>query len=152
MTDPRTLYRENAVRGASPVRLVVMLYEQIVEDLRRAIRAIEEKHIEARTNAINHAIVIIGHLQNNLNHEVGGEVARNLERFYNVSRQRLLEAQCRESNEILTEQISLFLSLRGAWTQVDQAETARSAPAAAPLHEDVGSALADHKVHADWKG
>lgn len=152
MTDPRTLYRESAVRGASPVRLVVMLYEQIVEDLRRAIRAIEEKDIEARTNAINHATVIIGHLQNKLDHTRGGEVARNLERFYNVSRQKLLEAQFRASKEILTEQISLFLDLRAAWIQVDQAEMARSAPANALLHEDVGSALADQMVHANWKG
>ena len=150
MTDPRTLYRESAVRGASPVRLVVMLYEQIVEDLRRAARAIDEKRIEARTSAINHAIMIIGHLQNNLNHGVGGEVARNLERFYNVSRQKLLEAQCRGSKEILTEQISLFLNLRGAWTQVDQAETARAGPLPSAGSESVGDVAV--RVHADWQG
>ena len=138
------------MRGASPVRLVVMLYEQIVEDLRRAVKAIAENRIEARTNAINHAVVIIGHLQNNLNHEVGGEVARNLERFYNVSRQKLLEAQCRGSKEILTEQISLFLNLRGAWTQVDQAETARAAPVPSVGSESLG-AIAD-RAHADWQG
>jgi len=150
MTDPRTLYRENAVRGASPVRLVVMLYEQVVEDLRRAVRAIEEKQIGARTNAINHAIVIIGHLQSKLDHMRGGVVARNLERFYNVSRQRLLEAQCRGSKEILTEQMSLFLDLRDAWTQVDQAEAdlAQSLPTAGS--ESLG-AIAD-RAHADWKG
>ena len=133
------------------MQLVVMLYEQIVEDLRRAIRAIDENRIEVRTNAINHAVVIIGHLQNKLDHTRGGEVARNLERFYNVSRQKLLEAQFVASKEILTEQISLLLDLRDAWTQVDQAEAARSAPAAAPPYGETGSAPPDQKVHADWK-
>jgi len=150
MTDPRTLYRESAVRGASPVQLVVMLYEQIAEDLRRAVRAIDENRIEARTNAINHALAVIGHLQNNLNHTAGGQVAQNLERFYNVSRQTLLEAQFKGSKEILTAQMSLFLNLRDAWTEVDQAEAARSAPTAAPLQE-TGSAPFDQEVHADWK-
>ena len=152
MTDARTLYRESAARGASPVRLVVMLYEQIVEDLRRAVRAIDEKRIEARTNAINHAIVIIGHLQNKLDHTLGGEVARNLDRFYNVSRQQLLEAQLRVSKQILIEQISLFLDLRDAWTQVDQAQASRSALATAPLDGYARGDLADQKIHADWKG
>ena len=33
--DARSSYREVAVRGASPVRLVICLYEQAIEDLRR---------------------------------------------------------------------------------------------------------------------
>ncbi|HYA25987.1 MAG TPA: flagellar export chaperone FliS [Terriglobales bacterium] len=150
MTDPRTLYRESAVRGASPVRLVVMLYEQIVEDLRQAIRAIEENRIEARTHAINHAIVIIGHLQNKLDHTHGGEVARNLEWFYNVSRQKLLEAQLRASQEILTQQISLFLGLRDAWIEVDHAEAARAGPLPTVGSESAGAHA--EPTHADWKG
>jgi flagellar protein FliS len=151
MTDARTLYRESAVRGASPVRLVVLLYEQIVEDLRRAAKAIDEKRIAKRTDAINHAILIIGHLQSKLNHEAGGEVARNLERFYNQSRQKLLEAQCQGSKDILSEQISLLLELRDAWTVVDQAE-ARSASLPVRVASAASAATVDQKVRADWNG
>lgn len=151
MRDARTHYREAAVRGASPVQLVVMLYEQVVEDLRRAVEAIDAHRVDARSNAINHAIVIIGHLQNKLDHEAGGKVARNLERFYNLSRKKLLEAQFTASKEILSEQISLLLDLRDAWTVVDRAEAARSAPLAHPVAEG-SSAHLDQKPHADWKG
>lgn len=150
MRDARIVYRENAVRGASPVRLVVMLYEQMVEDLRRAAAAIEANRVEERTNAINHALLIIGHLQNNLNHEAGGQVARNLERFYNMSRQKLLEAQFHASESILKEQISLLLELRNAWIQVDHAETARAAPVPTAASEGVSAAA--EQAHADWKG
>jgi flagellar secretion chaperone FliS len=128
MTDARTLYRESAGRGASPLRLLAMLYEQMVQDLRRAIHAIDENHIEARTNAINHAIVILGHLQNKLNHTTGGELARQLEHFYNLMRKKLLQAQVDVSREILEQQIALLLGLHNAWTQAERAEAVGSTP------------------------
>lgn len=124
--DANLSYREAAVRGASPVGLVVLLYEQLVEDLRRAERAMENNHVEDRTGSINHALLIIGHLQNQLNLQAGGQVARNLERFYNLLRNKLLEAQVWISKEILKEQISLLLDLRDAWTVVEREQEARS--------------------------
>jgi len=147
MIDARTAYREIAGGGANPVRLVAMLYEQMIEDLRQAIQAIDGNRIDARTNAINHAILILGHLQNKLDHTAGGEVARNLERFYNLTRQKLLEAQFEVSREILAEQMSLLLDLRDAWTQVEQAETTGSAPIAPAAVRLRGSGEL-----GDWKG
>jgi len=152
MIDVRTLYRENAARGASPVRQVVLLYEQIVEDLRRARKAIEENHIEGRTNAINHAITVIAHLQSKLNREAGGEVARNLEHFYNMVRRRLLEAQMRASKEVLDEQIPLLLELRDAWAEVDRSEAVRSDPAPAPSKPETTSSVDGQKIRTDWRG
>lgn len=145
MRDARTVYREIAGRGASPVRMVAILYEQMVEDLRRAIQAIDENRIEARTNAINHAILILGHLQNKLNHAIGGEVARRLEQYYNVTRQKLLEAQFAVSKEILEQQIFFLLELYDAWRQVEQAEASGSAPVPRETSEDNGE-------HGEWKG
>lgn len=123
MTDPRNAYRESAARGASAVRQVILLYEQVVEDLRRAVTAIEGNQIEDRTNAINHALVVVGHLQGSLNFDLGGDVARNLERFYTMLRGKLLEAQVQISKEILNEQIALILDLRDAWIEVERATT-----------------------------
>ena len=146
MADARTHYRENAVRGASAVRHVVLLYEQVVEDLRRAAKAITQNNIEARTNAINHAIVIIGALQSRLNFEVGGKVARDLNRFYNTTRRSLIDAQFQASQEILKEQIDIFLNMREAWTEVERREQP-VAPHAAPSAADLG----EHKPRADWR-
>jgi flagellar protein FliS len=151
MTDPRNAYRANAVGGASPVRQVVMLYEQVVEDLRRARKAIESNHIESRTNAITHAITVIAHLQNKLNLEAGGAVARNLERFYNMVRTRLLQAQMHGSKDVLDEQIPLLLELRDAWTEVDRAESAHADRV--PPHPGVEMPAAlEPKPHGDWRG
>jgi len=148
MTDARNAYRESVAHGASAVGQVILLYEQMVEDLRRAGRAIEENHIEGRTNAINHAMLIVSHLQNKLNFASGGEVARNLERFYGVLRSRLLEAQVQASKDILKEQIGFLLDLRDAWTEVDRAEAARSTPllTSAPSQAEANASVTDWKA------
>ena len=74
-------YRESSARGASPVDLVVRLYEQIVEDLRQAAIAIDQNDIRRRTKRINHAILVIGHLQSPLDFDNGGKVAQDLDTF-----------------------------------------------------------------------
>ncbi len=123
MEDARKRYRETAVRGASHVGLVVLLYEQMIEDLRRALEELNQNQIESRTRHINHAILVIGHLQNTLDFAQGGDVARRLDRFYNTLRGKLVEAQARASKELLHLQINELLSLRDAWIEVDRAET-----------------------------
>ena len=44
--NPSLSYREAAVAGASPLRLVILLYEQGLEDLRRALAAQNRGDIE----------------------------------------------------------------------------------------------------------
>jgi flagellar secretion chaperone FliS len=131
--DARFSYREAAVRGASPVRLVICLYEQAIEDLRQAVIALEKGDIELRTRKINHAIMVIGQLQGSLDMERGEEVAINLERFYNVIRAGLVEAQLKQSAPILEQQISQLVLVYEAWLEVERAtEIPLSQPHAAP--------------------
>jgi flagellar protein FliS len=128
--DARLSYREAAVRGASQTGLVVLLYEQLLEDLHRAVQAIEQNKIELRTKEINHAVSVTGYLQDGLDMARGGEAARNLERFYVHLRGRLLEAQAQASKEILAQQITDLLELREAWAAVDRAQQPHTAPPA----------------------
>jgi flagellar secretion chaperone FliS len=136
--NARKLYRENAVRGASRVGLVVLLYEQMIEDLRCAAKALDEGQIELRTRSINHAILVIGNLQSTLDFEQGGAVARNLDHFYNVLRSKLVEAQALASKQLLESQIKELLSLRDAWIEVDRAETSGTAQSGEAPGESAG--------------
>jgi flagellar protein FliS len=119
--DAKLLYRKASTHGASPVQLVILLYEQCIEDLRRAIIALEKRDIEARTREINHAIKVIGQLHSSLDMERGGEVARNLEFFYNMVRRGLVEAQATQSARTLELQISHLVLIHGAWLEVERA-------------------------------
>jgi flagellar protein FliS len=146
-------YREATVRGASPVQLVVRLYEQMIEDLRQAAVAIEQKQIEQRTKRINHAILVIGHLQSTLDFVNGSKVAQNLDNFYNVLRQNLVQAQFFPSKRALTRQITDLLVVRAAWVKVERAENASVSTTVG-----IGRSRAtdpnsdsDH-VPADWQG
>jgi flagellar secretion chaperone FliS len=125
--DARSQYREASVRGASPVRLVICLYEQAIEDLRRALVALEkgvlEKGaIESRTRHINHALMVVAQLESSLNIERGGNVAKNLARFYAVLRRGLVEAQVKQSARILQQQISHLGLVYEAWLEVERTE------------------------------
>jgi flagellar protein FliS len=131
--NARLSYREAAVEGASPLRLVVLLYEQAFEDLRRALDAQRRGDIERRTRHINHAILVIGHLQASLNKEQGGRVALNLERFYDQLRSGLVQAQFNQSAAALEQQISHLMQVHEAWCEVERVSgSAVSASARAP--------------------
>jgi flagellar secretion chaperone FliS len=145
--DAKASYREAAVRGASPVRLVICLYEQAIEDLRLAVIALEKGDIEARTRGINHALMVIAQLQGSLDMERGGEVARNLARFYGVVRAGLVEAQMKQSTRILEQQICQLAVVYEAWLEVERVTaTPKPLPAALP-EPDVSSPVISN---ADW--
>jgi flagellar secretion chaperone FliS len=124
--DAKFSYREAAVRGASPVRLVICLYQQAIEDLRQAVLAIESGEIEVRTRKINHAMIVIGQLQGSLDMERGGEVARNLEKFYNIVRAGVVDGQVKQSARILEQQISQLVLVYEAWLEVERATSPAS--------------------------
>lgn len=141
--DARRSYREATGRGANGIRLVILLYEQVIQDLGRAVKAIEENSVERRTRELNHAIAVIGHLQYTLDLERGGVVARNLARFYNSARAALVEAHARVSSHILRQQIGYLLEVREAWTEVERATAASGSSRLPP---------GPVNTTADWKG
>ncbi len=151
-------YREAAVRGASGVQLVVRLYEQIVEDLRQAAIALEQTDIERRSQRIKHAILVIGHLQSSLDFEKGGKVAHDLNHFYDVVRQNLVQVQFQPSKQALTQQITDLLAVREAWIAVERAENPSVGNASMPTAATGASFDPDgvdsdlHSGRMDWKG
>ena len=124
--DAGTEYRQASAQGVSKIRIVVALYDQIAQDLSRAISAVEQKNIESRSCEIDHALMVLEQLQGRLDYETGGEIARNLERFYCFSRMRLLAAQRAASADILREQIHQVLSLRDAWLEIARIEEGKN--------------------------
>lgn len=97
--------------------MVVLLYDQLIKDLRRAVAKMPD--VEARTHELDHALRVLGQLQGTL--DLGqGQVAANLDRFYSILRANLLEVQVTESTVLLKEQISHLMLLREAWAEVER--------------------------------
>jgi flagellar secretion chaperone FliS len=99
---------------------VVALYDAILRDLHRAAAAMGDGQIEARVNASNHALMIVGELQGVLDYERGGEVAEHLNNFYNVTRVMITVGSITSSAKKIREVIAMFTRLRSAWSQVER--------------------------------
>jgi flagellar secretion chaperone FliS len=143
--DARTSYRETAVGGASPLQLVILLYEQCLEDLRRAIVALKKNDVETRTREINHAILVIGHLQGTLDRDKGGPVAFQLDHFYDQVRSGLVEAHIRQSVPVLEQQISCLMQVYEAWCEAERssAATTQTPQPTQPSRENEPRSLAE---------
>jgi len=147
--DARSSYREAAVRGASPVRLVICLYEQAIEDLRCALAALKKGAVETRTCYVNHALMVIAHLQSTLDMEHGGQVARNLARFYSLIRAGVTEAHGKQSAALLEQQISYLVDVHEAWLEVER-QTEISNVAVSGSKPKISALPASNPSFSDW--
>jgi flagellar protein FliS len=141
--DPRQVYQESAARGATPIELVILLYDSAIDDMRRALTAMQQSEIEKRSAQIAHALIVLQQLQGTLDFERGGSAARQFEQFYNLVRAKLLEAQIRGSSELMRQQIACMSEVRDSWAQARQllqpVTGAPAVPAAMPAELEGGS-------------
>lgn len=126
-----TAYQNSSIASASPVGLVILLYQGALVQLRRAIAAMDAqpnsiRDIEIRTSALNRVLAIVGELQRILDFERGGEVARNFDRFYRLTQTAILSAVTQREAQPLRDILPLFQNILEAW------RTAESRPQAAP--------------------
>jgi flagellar protein FliS len=145
-------YRETGAAGANQIELVALLYDVLLDDLRRAIQAIRARNIEARTFELQHALRIVEQLQGSLNMEEGGEVADNLEQLYSIVRAKILEAQWKVSEPILQSQVSLLLPVRDAWKQASlQQKATPVAIGSRPLPQEQAPPLAEQPATFEYR-
>jgi flagellar protein FliS len=119
MNATEQAYRRTAAEGASGFGLLIALYDTLAGDLRRAAQAQRRNDIEARCKEINHALLVIAYLDDWIDRKDGGGLAQKLVEFYATMRARLIEAQARNSPEILEQQMDLVLSIRGTWHDLE---------------------------------
>jgi flagellar protein FliS len=117
MNHPALTYRQLAVQGATPLGLVVMLYDGAIAALHRALAAIEAHDVEKKCHHLGRALAIIVQLEGTLNFERGGEVAQTLRSFYVYARAQAMKANLENSAEILRSLIENFATLREAWQE-----------------------------------
>ena len=112
-------YRTCAVSGATSIGLMVALFDRLIADLRRAAKALQENDVEGRCRELNHAILIVGQLENWVDRTNGGEPAEQLARLYSYLRSKMIEASIKKSSKILDEQADMILHIRTSWQQLD---------------------------------
>jgi flagellar protein FliS len=119
MNPTEMAYRKTAVEGASGFGLLIALYDTVAGDLRRAAQAQRSNDIQKRCHEINHALLVIGYLEDWIDREGGGELAQKLVAFYSNLRSGLIEAQTKKSAEMLERQMDIILDIRGTWQELE---------------------------------
>lgn len=132
MKNPALMYRESAVRGASPVGLIVILYEEIIRSLRKAQKALKHGQIEQRTHELTHVIEVIGYLQSILDFDKGGAIALQLSTFYNFARTQVVDANAKSSDATIEALVTQFSAMRSQWQQVENAANQMASEQTAP--------------------
>lgn len=119
MNSTQLTYRQAALQGASGFGFLIALYDTLIADLRRAAEAQLAGDIERRGNQVNHALLVLGYLQNWIHPEAEGELANQLLAFYSRLRSSLIVAQARQSAEMLQQHIPELLHLRRIWQDLE---------------------------------
>ncbi len=131
-----------------------MMYDMIIEDLRRAVDAIRRNDVEQRAAETRHLLAVLEQLQGTLDMSKGGDAAVNMDRLYSITRAKLLEANMKNSAATLEELMSLYADLRGAWQQVERrpngeaGQREQALPGFIPVGEERGNAESHHEWSA----
>lgn len=111
-------YLEMQVRTASPLALVVQLYDAALQQVEVARGHHQAGRVRERGAAISRALAIVGELRSSLDFDRGAELARNLEDLYAYASERLLEANRGSACEALAEVTAALTPLRSAWREI----------------------------------
>lgn len=112
--------READIRGSSPHRLIVLLFDGAIAALDDAERNMGQKKIAEKSSAIAKAASIIAEgLAASLNLQAGGELAQNLNALYDYMVRRLMMANIQNDIGALREVRSLLGEIGEAWREMD---------------------------------
>ncbi|BDV44431.1 flagellar protein FliS [Geotalea uraniireducens] len=117
MLNAYTQYQNTQVISATPEKILVMLYDGAIRFSRIALDMMDKKDMAGKGVYISKALAIVSELMSTLNHEVGGDISRNLEQLYVYLIGEFTEANVSNSTQSLENAINILSILRSAWTE-----------------------------------
>lgn len=125
-----TNYLQMQIASSTPLERVVMLYDAALRAIDAARDAMATGNRVARKDALSRLIGIVSELQNTLDMERGGTIARDLDRLYDFVLTRVLDALTTQQPAPLEDARRVLAPLREAWQTI--AVNPNAPPAATP--------------------
>lgn len=116
----RNQYREMEIRTASPLTLVVRFYDESIRMCRSAIEHQQSGNAVGRGEAVSRALALVGELRSALDHDAGGEIARNLDSLYGYVSECLVESSLQGEVLPIERAQGVLAELRDGWVQIQQ--------------------------------
>ena len=117
MKNAAQKYKQSSVQSATPEKILLMLYEGAMRFIKLAMTAVDNKDIAGRGTNIGRAFDIILELNNTLNHEKGGDIAKNLEQLYMFITDQLTKANATGQRKPLEDSLKVLETLYSGWVE-----------------------------------
>ena len=124
------IYREREVLTASPEKLVVIMFDHVLVNLRHARLAIESRNIELRVQSMGRAREGVMELLMSTDTERGGEMANNLRALYAFALREFIAIGRSRDVKQLDNVTAVLGNLREAFAAVAGDPTLVRSPAA----------------------
>ena len=111
-------YKETDINTATPLKIILKLYDGSISFLKKSIEYSEKGDIKNKNIYANNAREIIMALNNSLNVEAGGEIAQNLRSLYLYMNRQVMQSNWQDNTQGLKEVIQLLSNLREAWEDI----------------------------------
>ena len=109
-------YREMDIHSASPARLVVIVFEQLVVNLERARIAMDRNDVELRFTSLRRARGLVSELLATLDFEQGGAIATQLADLYQFMLYELVDVGTRGDVATMRKLVNIATILRDGFT------------------------------------
>ncbi len=123
MATPYNQYQNVQVTTSNPEKVLIMLYDGAINFTKIAIDKLAKKDIAGKGMYIGKAHAIVAELMGTLNHEVGGDIAKQLEQLYTYLIDEFVAANIKNSPVHLENALKIMTTMRNTW--VEAAEIVR---------------------------
>lgn len=124
-------YLENDVLSRSPEWLVPLIYEHLLQNLRRAAKQIEARDTSGRAASLGKASTLLFELMGTLDAERGGPIADQLSALYGFLTTELIDIGRRNDARRLERVIGIVSELHEAFRQAAEQVAPRGGTARA---------------------
>lgn len=111
-------YRKSAISGASPIQVIVLLYDGALKHMEAGRHAIAHQDFPRQNEHLQAAQKIVMELMACLDMEKGGEIAWNLLKLYEYSLNELVRANIEDDSAGVSHAIKIFSDLRESWIKL----------------------------------
>lgn len=117
MSHGYSAYKKTAVSTASKEQILLMLYQAAIKNCKKAIESIEAKQIAKKGEYIGKFQDIVIELNNSLDFEVGGDIAKELSSLYDYMLFASTQANIKIDAEPLQGCLNVLNTLYEGWSE-----------------------------------
>lgn len=110
-------YQRNHILTATPEQILLMLYDGAIKFCKQALNATHNEELPNKLEGIRKTLAIVTEFSDSLDHEIGGQIASDLDALYAFMVRELHAARRDDTGEHLENVLRLLSDLRETWAE-----------------------------------